>query len=185
MKKHLIGWTAAAALLLVGMQAKSQGFYGGVRGGMNVASFTQTTGSSAVVRGNFGGFMGFQFGSVVGLQVEALYSFQGAKLSGGSFLGDIDVQLDYLKVPILAKIYLIKGLNVEGGVSFNILTSALVDGTPFQGFSGFDFSIPVGLAYQFGKHFELGVRYDISCADYHPDVKGANSLFSVNAAWRF
>lgn len=183
MKKSILGCALVAVLALVGVQGQAQGFYGGVRGGMNVASLTRTAGT-AVVRGNVGAFMGFQFGSVVGLQVEALYSFQGGKIDTPTYRG-VDLQLDYLKIPVLAKIYLIKGLNVEAGVSFNILTSALFSGTPVKGYNGFDFSIPIGVAYQFGKHFEVGARYDISCASYHPATNGTNSLFSLNAAWRF
>lgn len=183
MKKSIIRCVVVAVLSVSGLSGAAQGFYGGVRGGMNVSSFTQTTGS-AVVRGNVGGFVGFQFGSVIGLQAEALYSFQGANASLYG-LAELDVQLDYLKIPILAKVYLIKGLNIEAGVSFNILTSALINGKPAKGFNGFDFSIPVGLAYQFGKHFELGARYDISCVGYHPARKGVNSTFSLNVAWRF
>lgn len=184
MKKSIIGGVLIVVLALTGVQSRAQGFYGGVRGGMNVASLTKTSGS-AVVRGNVGAFMGFQFGSVIGLQAEALYSFQGGIVSGGGWFRDADIQLDYLKIPILAKIYLFKGLNVEAGVSFNILTSALVAKQPAKGFNGFDFSIPIGVAYQFGKHFEVGARYDISCAPYHPNNDGANSLFSLNVAWRF
>ncbi|MEF9950178.1 MAG: outer membrane beta-barrel protein, partial [Mucinivorans sp.] len=68
---------------------------------------------------------------------------------------------------------------------FNILTSALLGGHKATGYNGFDFSIPVGLAYQFGRHFELGARYDISTVKYHPRRTGSNSVWSVNVAWRF
>lgn len=184
MKKGVVRWVAVAVLVLVELQGAAQGFYGGGRGGMNVSTLTKTAGSAAV-RGNFGGFMGFQFGSFLGLQVEALYSFQGGMVTPYGTPREVDVQLDYLKFPILAKIYLYKGLNIEAGVSFNILTSALVEYRPAKGYNGFDFSIPVGVAYQFGKHFEVGARYDISTVAYHPNQDGLNSLFSFNVAWRF
>lgn len=176
------------ALVLFSLTCTAQGFYGGVRGGMNVSSLTKTSYARAVVRGNFGGFMGFQFSTIAALQVEALYSFQGAKfdfkeMDGGR--ASQDLQLDYLKIPIMFKLYLIRGLNLEAGVSFNILTSALENWRPAKGYNGFDFSIPVGLAYQFGRHFELGLRYDISTVKYNPNRTGVNSLLSVNVAWRF
>lgn len=172
------------ALVLFSLTSSAQGFYGGVRGGMNVSSLTKTSYAKAVVRGNFGGFMGFQFSTIAALQVEALYSFQGAKLQVMDAVGT-DLQLDYLKIPVMFKLYLIRGLNIEAGVSFNILTSALENWHPAKGYNGFDFSIPVGLAYQFGRHFELGLRYDISTVKYNPERTGVNSLFSVNVAWRF
>lgn len=166
-------------LSLTIITSNAQGFYGGARGGMNLSSLTKTTDAATRVRGNFGAFIGFQFGTVFALQAEALYSFQGAQIN------ETKVNLDYLKIPIMAKLYLIKGLNVEGGVSFNILTSALINGTVNRGMNGFDFVVPIGVAYQLGRHFEFGLRYDISLAQYNPDHSGANSLWSINLAYRF
>lgn len=176
MKKTFL---ALIFLSLITITSKAQGFYGGVRAGANLTTLTKTTDATTRIKGNFGAFMGFQFGTVVALQAEALYSFQGSKIN------DTKVDLDYLKIPIMAKIYLIKGLNVEAGVSFNILTSALANGEVRKGMNGFDFSIPVGVAYQFGRHFELGVRYDISMVAYNPNHSGSNSVWSINLAYRF
>lgn len=159
--------------------ANAQSFYFGPRGGMNLSSFTRTSDAKTVVRGNVGLFAGVQFSTIAALQLEAVYSFQGTKVN------DVKFNTDYIKIPVLAKIYLIKGLNVEAGVSFNILTSAILDGTVVKDFNKFDFSIPVGLAYQFGRHIELGVRYDISTVKVNPNTTGANSNLSVNLAWRF
>lgn len=175
--RKLIIILAAAIVSTATVQA--QGFYFGVRGGMNVSSFTKTTDAKAVVQGNVGLFGGFQISTIAAIQLEAVYSFQGTKIN------DIRFNTDYIKIPILAKIYIIKGLNAEVGVSFNILTSSILDGSVLKGMNGFDFSIPIGLAYQFGKHFELGIRYDISTIRVNPDHTGANSNFSVNVAWRF
>ncbi|MEG0724739.1 MAG: porin family protein [Mucinivorans sp.] len=171
------------ALISISLTSQAQGFYGGVRAGLNLSSLTKTSGAKVVARANVGGFLGVQFATVAAIQLEALYSFQGAKLDIEGVRSDL--QLDYLKIPIMAKVYLIKGFNVEAGVSFNILTSALMNGNATKGYQGFDFSIPVGLAYQFGRHIEVGVRYDISLVKYYPDHTGASSLWSINAAWRF
>lgn len=179
MKKVIIIIIAALSISTV----SAQGFYFGVRGGMNVSSFTKTTDAAAVVRGNVGAFGGFQISTIAAVQLEAAYSFQGSKID------NMDNQTDYLKIPIMVKIYLIKGLNLEAGISFNILTSSLFNGNIDKELqrqiNGFDFAIPVGIAYQFGRHFELGARYDISTVAVKNTHKGANSNFSVNVAWRF
>lgn len=165
--------------LLLSLSSSAQGFYSGIKAGLNFSTLTRTSFAYGRTRANMGAFGGFQLSSIAALQVEALYSFQGARV------GSDKLSLDYLKIPIMAKIYLIRGLNVEGGISFNILTSALKNGSAAKGYNGFDFSVPVGLAYQIGKHFEAGVRYDISFAKYHPVQTGSNSLWSINLSYRF
>lgn len=188
MKKHLIALISAILLAAAPSAAEAQGIYFGVRGGMNLTSMTDRPNSKVKVGGNVGMFCGYQFSSVIGLQVEALYSFQGY------FSGNIPVSreplnsmicYDYIKVPVVAKFYLIKGLNLEAGVSFNFLVSSLGGAPPLRGMNSFDFSIPIGLAYQFGRHFEVGARYDISTVRVDPAVTGTNSVFSINVAWRF
>lgn len=173
------GAVIAILFLFLSVGSSAQGFYSGVKAGLNFSTLTRTSFAYGRTRANVGAFGGFQFSSVVALQLEAIYSFQGAKVTGAK------LNLDYLKIPIMAKIYLIRGLNVECGVSFNILTSALINGSAAKGYNGFDFSVPVGLAYQIGKHFEVGARYDISFAKYHPTQTGSNSLWSINLSYRF
>lgn len=175
MKKRII---IILLLVILPVASLAQGFYGGIRGGLNFTTVTKTSDAFGRTRGNVGGFIGFQFSTVAAIQAEAMYSFQGAKIN------DLKLNLDYIKIPVMVKLYLIGGLNIEGGVSFNLLTSALIDGSPARGYGGFDFSIPVGVAYQLGKHFELGVRYDISLAKYNPQTTGSNSVWSLNLAVR-
>lgn len=188
MKKIIAILTLLITMMASAPKANAQGFYFGVRGGMNLTSMTDRPNSKIKAGGNVGLFGGYQFSTIVGLQVEALYSFQGF------FTGNIPVSseprnsmisYDYIKVPIIAKFYLIKGLNLEVGASFNFLTSSLAGTEPLRGMNAFDFSIPIGVAYQFGRHFEVGARYDISTIRVDPSVSGANSLFSINVAWRF
>lgn len=188
MRRYLIALFAVIAFIAASGSVRAQGLYVGVRGGINISSVTDRPNSTAKVGGNFGAMGGYQFSSIFALQVEALYSFQGYQ-SGNIAVGlsptNTFINLDYLKIPVLVKIFLFRGLNFELGASFNFLVSALDVTTPLRGFSNFDISIPIGLSYRFGRHFEVGVRYDISTFRVDPVVTGANSLFSINVGWKF
>lgn len=166
---------------------KAQGFYIGIRGGVNITGVTDRINSDSKVGGNVGFMGGYQFSTVLALEVEALYSFQGyyAGSDTPEAINGSQVNLDYIKLPIVAKLYLIKGFFIEGGVSFNFMTSALIGKEPLKGLNNFDFSVPVGLGYLFGRKFEVSARYDISTAQIHSGYSGANSVFSVNIGFRF
>lgn len=188
MKKIVALIIIALTLHTLPSTVKAQGFYFGVRGGLNLTGMTDRPNSKIKAGGNIGAMAGYQFSSIIGLQIEAAYSFQGF------FTGNISVSheptnsmicYDYIKVPIIAKFYLIKGLNFEVGASFNFLVSSLANSHRLHGMNVFDFSIPIGLAYRITRNIEVGLRYDISTIKVDPSVTGTNSVFSINAAWRF
>lgn len=195
---------AATALLAVGVNgvANAQGFYWGPRVGLNVSSVTKKTYAKARARASFGLMAGYKINDLIGLQAEALYSLQGNKMTNAS-----DVySYNYIKIPVLAKLYLIGGLNIEAGVSFNWLVRAQrkwsstvydIDGNVTgtldhsQNLLGnsrpFDLAIPVGLNYQFSRLFDIGVRYDISTVRIPDDRKdhAKNGNWSINLGLRF
>ncbi len=181
------------AVLLVAMllgfiattETKAQGFYLGLKGGLNLTSVSNRVNAETKLGANFGAMAGYQISPNVAVQAEALYSFQGysnAMMDG--LLTSTNMNLDYLKIPVLAKIYLIDGFNAEVGLSFNFLTSSLLGTEPYRGNNGFDLSIPIGVAYALGRDLEIGLRYDISLVDVSPIQNGTNGALSLNLAWR-
>lgn len=201
-KKHLLT-LAAAALLGAGVHhsASAQGFYWGPRVGLNVSTVTKTTYSKARARANFGLMGGYKINDLLGLQAEALYSLQGSKMTNSDHV----YSYNYVKIPVLAKLYLIGGLNIEAGISFNWLvkaqdkwtvTSTDIDGnvttfTTSQNLKGssksFDFTIPVGVNYQFSRLFDIGLRYDISTVRVPEDKQNhaKSSNWSLSLGVRF
>lgn len=180
--------------------ASAQGFYWGPRAGLNVSTLTKTSYSKARARANFGLMAGYKINDLIGVQAEALYSMQGSKMTNK----DDVFSYNYLKVPLLAKIFLIGGLNIEAGVSFDWLVRAqhrwtgtddTVDPAVTISHSQnllkdsrrFDLSIPVGINYQFSKLFDIGVRYDISTIRTAEDSqnRAKNSNWSVSVGLRF
>ncbi len=183
--------------------ASAQDFYWGPRVGMNVSSMTKTTYSKARIRGSFGLMAGYKINDLIGLQAEALYSLQGSKVDNDQ--QDI-YSYNYVKIPVLAKVYLIGGLNLEAGVAFNWLVKAQqkwnsnshdVNGNVTETTTHtrslmddcktFDLTIPVGINYQFRRWFDVGVRYDISTIRVDEDKKNhaKSSVLSVNLGLRF
>lgn len=201
-KKHLL--TLAAAVLLgsgLHHSASAQGFYWGPRAGLNVSTVTKTTYSKARARASFGLMAGYKINDLLGLQAEALYSLQGSKMTNSDHI----YSYNYIKIPVLAKLYLIGGLNIEAGISFNWLVKAqdkwTVTNTDIDGnvttftttqnlkgsTKGFDFTIPVGINYQFSRLFDLGLRYDISTVRVPEDKQNhaKSSNWSLSLGVRF
>lgn len=192
--------TAVAALsLAVGLHgaAAAQGFYWGPRVGMNLSTITKTTYAKARPRANFGLMAGYKINDLVGLQAEALYSLQGHKMTNT----EDRYAYNYIKIPLLAKVYLIGGLNIEAGLSFNWLVRAQAKTVALNGdgvmvtttqnlianSKPFDLAIPLGLNYQFARLFDLGVRYDISTVRLPNDRQNhaKNGNWSINFGIRF
>lgn len=87
---------------------------------------------------------------------------------------DTKLSLGYLNIPVVANFYLFKGFAVKAGVQVGFLTNAdiecelkgdhtsvKVDEDFMDECSKVDFSIPVGLSYEFDNHIVLDARYNI------------------------
>ena len=124
----------------------------------------------------------------------------------------MDISLGYIKIPIVANWYIFKGFAVKTGVQFGFLTSATFntlvkgksdygDGTErktdiytsidvMDNFKKFDFSIPVGVSYQFKVPITIDARYQIGLTrlnKYNEEgIKNSkNSVFTVTVGYKF
>lgn len=157
-----------------------RGFYFGPIAGINVSTISQQSYVNSRVRPIVGLMIGYQISNIIGLQAEALYSWQGANHStNGS-----KTSLNYFKIPLLLKLNIIGGLQVEAGISFEPLiysSQTYSDGNvtvkiPYV--NKFETSIPVGLSYLFFRRLELSARYYIPLVKLY-DIEGMNSFNSV------
>lgn len=92
------------------------------------------------------------------------------------------IDLTYLQIPVMAHLYIYKGLAINVGVqpSFLLngdLTQHVETKLPVEGrnrkvysdirtdlsddLNTFDFSIPMGISYEFKKHFYIGAQYNL------------------------
>lgn len=132
----------------------------------------------------------YQVSDIFSLSAGALYSMQGCK---GEVEGyDATVKLDYLNVPILANVYVAKGLAVKLGIQpgFNVTSKASVEKsgtkvtTDLDGIESVDFSIPVGLSYEI-NNFVIDARYNLGVSKIMDGSDSKNSVFQFTLGYKF
>lgn len=105
---------------------------------------------------------------------------------------DVTTKLDYVNVPILANVYVVKGLAVKLGLQpgFNVThkmsakqgsASGSVD---IPGVKSVDFSIPVGLSYEF-NNFVIDGRYNFGVTKVADGADSKNSVFQFTLGYKF
>ncbi len=139
----------------------------------------------------------YQLSDIVSLSAGAIYSQQGYKKDW--VIGGVDYErtakLDYINVPILANVYVTKGLAVKLGLQpgFNIsskynqkVTTAgrVVETTSDMKAQSVDFSIPVGLSYEF-SNVQLDARYNWGISKVLKNKEDKNSVFQITLGYKF
>jgi len=179
----------------------------GAKGGVNFSSFS---GDGFDAFDDPEGRTSFHLGAFVeipvterfSVQPEVLYSGQGFDLVSRENADDTEVQLDYINVPVMAKLYLFKGLYAEAGpqIGFNVKNE--IDSDPDDFNSGstpidedaindIDFSVGLGAGYQFNSGFFVNARYNFGLTDVFNnedlliDSDAKNSVFAVSTGFSF
>ena len=171
MKKILL----IAALMAVTLSASAQGgpFIKPMAGG-TVATMTGDVSELKMKVGFVGGVeLGYQFGDHFALTAGALYSMQGARVSNDKT--KFNFNIDYLNVPIMAAIYPVKGFGIKAGAQFGFLLNAHQGDDKIKDLcEKSDFSIPVGLSYEFDD-CALDLRYNIGLSNiFKSEVHSTN-----------
>ncbi|MGY5847538.1 porin family protein [Salegentibacter sp. HM20] len=170
MKKSIL--IAVLAVFGFTTAASAQEFvYFGVKGGVNFTGMSSDAFTDNQSRTGFhlGLLSEIPVGSRFSVQPEVLYSTQGTEarrnFAGSTVTGEYE--LDYIQVPVLAKIYLIEGLSLEVGPSFNFLVNEEYDfeSTALNAEwdtdmgSTFEFGGALGASYKFNNGFFASARY--------------------------
>ena len=165
--------------------------------GVSIANLTDIKDSDPRV-GLVAGVEGeYQVSDIFSISAGALYSMQGAK-STVSALGQsatATTKLDYINVPIMANVYVVKGLAVKLGIQpgFKVSsTEKTVGNTSFASGSvsgdikaqSVDFSIPVGISYEY-SNFQLDARYNLGLTKVFENGKDKNSVFQITLGYKF
>lgn len=161
--------------------------------GLNLANVTDGDGDirvGAVAGAEFE----YQISDIFSLSAGALYSMQGCKgeVNVEGFDVDATVKLDYLNIPILANVYVTKGLAVKLGIQpgFNVTSKASVEKsgtkvtTDLDGIESVDFSIPVGLSYEI-NNFVIDARYNLGVSKIMDGSDSKNSVFQFTLGYKF
>ena len=170
--------------------------------GLNISNYTKSDGADSRI----GLAMGAEFESQItnnfSLSVGALYSQQGAKVASIDASTGINVKAtfktDYINIPIMANVYVAQGLAIKAGIQpgFNIKSgySASAKGVTVSGsLSDFgvnvqtiDFSVPVGLSYEY-KNLVFDGRYNIGLTNVVKDDidNSKHSVFQFTVGYKF
>jgi hypothetical protein len=147
----------------------------GLKGGLNLSKIDFSQGASNI--DNRTGFHGGAFAlfklTKIGIQPEILFSKQGASYTVNT--DNFEANFDYINVPIILKLYLAAGLNLQAGPQFGFLsTSELINTTtnvtdPQDAKSLFDkksdLSIALGAGWDLPFGLTIDARYNIGVSD--------------------
>lgn len=159
------------------------------KAGISIADMTDIQGTTSRI-GFVGGLEGeYQASDIFSLSLGVNYSQEGFKMKNS----DNKIKLDYINVPILANVYLTKGLAVKVGVQpgFNVDNSVTVDGNTtssskkdYDGIKSVALSIPVGLSYEI-SNVVLDARYNWGVTKAFDGLDSKNSVFQVTIGYKF
>lgn len=197
MKKILV----VAALMLSSVSTFAQHAVGSFnlqpKVGVSIANLTELKDTDPRV-GVVAGVEGeYQASDIFSVSAGVLYSMQGSKyeyeLLNQKYKSTN--KLDYINVPIMANVYVTKGLAVKLGVQpgFNVSSSNKQEVNTFAGSGSstfdvkaksVDFSIPVGLSYEY-NNFQLDARYNWGLTKAFENGKARNSVFQITLGYKF
>lgn len=197
MKKILV----VAALMLSSVSTFAQHAVGSFnlqpKVGVSIANLTELKDTDPRV-GVVAGVEGeYQASDIFSVSAGVLYSMQGSKyeyeLLNQKYKSTN--KLDYINVPIMANVYVTKGLAVKLGVQpgFNVSSSNKQEVNTFAGSGSstsdvkaksVDFSIPVGLSYEY-NNFQLDARYNWGLTKVFENNKAKNSVFQITLGYKF
>ncbi|MCM8571092.1 PorT family protein [Gramella jeungdoensis] len=197
MKKTFL--LVAIAIFGLGASANAQEYWNfGIKGGANFTNMSSDGFEDNNSRTGFhlGLLAEIPVSDRFSIQPEALYSTQGFEVETSNYTDEY--KLDYIQVPLIAKIYLIDGFAVEAGPSFNFLVneeyeyeSGLLEiENDSELASSFEFGGALGLSYKFNNGFFLSGRYtkgftNVYDSDDFDDDAIKNNGFQVGLGLQF
>jgi len=180
----------------------------GIKLGLNNSNINGMDGASSKTGFYAGAFVNVDISSFYELQLETMYSNQGATVrvselyvydSGDPFFNNndntTDINLQYLSIGIANKFFIVKdlGLHFIVGPSIDIL----VDDDNFTNFTPIDLAFFGGIGYEFPFGLSIEARYKQGIIDLDDgfttfgsnssgyDKNYLNSVIQVGAAYKF
>lgn len=158
--------------------SSSEGMKFGVKAGLNMTNFTGDLDSDAKTSFYIGGLVDFAVSDKFHVQPELLYSMEGADDDGG---------ISYLRVPIMAKYYIMEGLSLQAGpeIAFKVATEEdLLD----EMTKSTDFGLGFGAGYELSNGLMFDARYNAGMTNIYDgdgdfDIK--NTGFQIGLGYRF
>lgn len=192
------------AALAIGFSANAQtpDVKIGAKGGLNIANLngSDTDGNSRAA---------FHIGAVAeifvnekfSIQPELLYSSQGLKydvydinIEGSTYStskSSESTKLDYITIPVMAKYYIVKGLNIQAGPQFAFNVNAKDAGEDIKdNVKSFDFGVNFGAGYELPIGLFFDARYNVGLTNVAKKFEGVqpkakNGVFQLSVGYKF
>lgn len=130
----------------------------------------------------------------IGIQPELLFSQQGSKVEFNG--GDIEANYNYINIPIILKLYLAAGLNLQAGPQIGFASKAevveTVNGvsttTDVKDFvKGNDVSVALGAGWDLPFGLTIDARYNLGLSKINDSAgseKAKNQVFQVSVGFK-
>ena len=188
--------TAAVAVFAL-TTVNAQDITFGAKAGVNFANINASDSDEnldAITSFHVGGTVEFSISDTFSVQPELLYSAQGTSISDViDGLGKIELNLDYINLPIMAKYYVAEGLSLEAGpqIGFLIKAEAEIDDVSVDikdDFKAVDIGFNFGTGYKLENGLNFAARYNLGLSDISDDdsdSKDKNSVFQLSVGYTF
>lgn len=160
--------------------------------GFNATNITNSVGKNKISF-SLGGFAEFKFNDFLAIQPELLYSRQGYRTKSNGIKGKHRV--NYLNIPVLAKLYVLDNFSVDLGPQFGFALNDrykskigdTITKTKNKDFNVFDVSFAFGVSYELDMGLMLSARYNLGLTNVHDSWSdnNKNHVFQLSAGWRF
>ena len=173
--------------LLITAQLVAQEFDLGIKAGVNFSSLADASGLNNQTGFVGGAFVAFPLDDQFAIQVDALYSQQGADIDLGKF------DLDYITLPVVLKFYIVDRFNIQGGPQFGVLLNddtqvAVGEIVNDIAVNDFDFAWVAGAGLDLPFGLRVDGRYGFGLTKV-PDSSslssGRNSVVTLAVGWAF
>lgn len=182
MKKVILSALAIFAFGFANAQSKGgdSNITFGVKGGVQNTTFTGDIDDvDAATSFYVGGLVDFTISETFHFQPELLYSVEGADKAS----------LSYLRIPLMAKYYVMEGLSLQAGpeVAFKI---AAEDDFLDESTKSIDFGLGIGAGYELSNGLMFDLRYNLGLSSIFEEVDGEdfsvqNAGFQIGLGYRF
>jgi hypothetical protein len=165
----------------------------GIKGGLNFANVDASSPSAAYnskTGYHAGAYLSIKLAKI-GIQPEIIFSRQGSSiktLNGTS----LDTRFDYVNIPVILKLYLVGGLNLQAGPQFGFLASASQDAVAGGSvdikntLKSSDITAALGLGWDLPFGLNIDARYNLGLTKIN-DVAGSadakNQVIQVSVGY--
>ncbi|NHN25213.1 PorT family protein [Flavobacterium jejuense] len=167
----------------------------GIKGGLNYSTITKGDfNEGADPRTSY--YIGFYgevplIRKVLSLQPEIIYSRQGFETNYTNLLGNNykqEYRIDYINLPILAKIHIGKVFSVEAGPQFGFKINEKIksenNSTLNNDVNSFDTALAGGVSFNIDD-FLISARYTYSINEVIKNTDSKNSVFQIGIGFNF